>query len=72
MNQRLVVVLTLLFFVVSNPMMYDLVDRYIPVKESGIPSQIGVFLHALVFILILSILASENIVGNAAIKLPKN
>ena len=72
MNQKLAVVLTLLFFVVSNPMMYDLVDSYIPVKEDGIPSQIGVFLHALVFVFLLSLLASPKVFGNAVINLPKN
>lgn len=70
MNYTLAVVLSLLFFVVGNPMMYDLVDRIVPVKDAaGVPSQVGVFLHSLVFVLLLSVVASSQVVGKLAIKL---
>jgi hypothetical protein len=69
---KFVVLGALLFFVVSNPMMYDIVDRYVPVKEAGIPSQVGVVLHALVWVLLFSLLIKLKPVVNTINKvLPK-
>lgn len=64
-----VLVLVLLFFVVANPMMYDLVDRVVPVKDLGVPSQMGVLLHAVVFVFLLSLLSSGKFFGKMALKL---
>lgn len=65
MNAKHVVpfMLGLLFFVVANPMMFDLVDRVVPVKEGGVPSQMGVVLHAVVFVFLLSLLSSEKMLN---------
>ena len=69
MNYKLAAVLSLLFFVIGNPMLYDLVDRVVPVKDqSGISSQVGVFLHSLVFVLLFSMVTSSKL-GKYAIKL---
>mgnify|MGYP001454696264 CR=1 FL=1 len=69
MNQTLAIVLVLLFFVVGNPMMYDIVDRVVPVKELGLPTQMGVFLHGLVFVFLLSLISSAKIFGKMAVSL---
>ena len=47
-----VLVLGLLFFVVANPMTYDIVDSLVPVKDANGPTQYGVVLHAVVFVLL--------------------
>ena len=46
-------ILAILFFVVSHPKMYDLVDRIVPVKDGPVPSDMGVALHSLVFLVML-------------------
>jgi len=47
-----------LFFLVANPMMYDLTSNLPQVgnmieDDSGRPTQVGVLIHALVFILLM-------------------
>jgi len=47
-----------LFFLVANPMMYDLTSKLPLVgdmieDDSGRPTQVGVLIHALVFILLM-------------------
>jgi len=50
------VCLAVLFFVVANPMTYDLVNRVVPVTDGmGCPSQMGVAVHAVVFALAVSL-----------------
>tara|TARA_B110000977_G_scaffold84695_1_gene113097 strand:- start:10566 stop:10781 length:216 start_codon:yes stop_codon:yes gene_type:complete len=53
-----VLVLGVLFFVISNPMTFDLVDSVITVKNANGPTQMGVGIHAVVF-MILTILVSK-------------
>lgn len=53
-----VLVLGVLFFVVSNPMTFDLVDSVVSVKDSNGPTQMGVLIHAVVF-MILAILVAR-------------
>ena len=53
-----VVVLGLLFIVVANPMTYDLVDSVVAVKDANGPTQYGVILHSVVF-MILAVLVSR-------------
>ena len=51
------VCLAVVFFVVANPMTYDLVNRVVPVTDGmGCPSQMGVAVHAVVFALAVSML----------------
>jgi hypothetical protein len=48
-----VLVIGVLFFVVSNPMTFDLVDSVgLSVKDSNGPTQTGVLIHAVVFMLL--------------------
>ena len=53
-----VLVLGLLFLAVANPMTYDLVDSVVSVKDANGPTQYGVLLHSVVF-MILAILVSK-------------
>ena len=53
-----VLVLGLLFFAVANPMTYDLVDSVVSVKDANGPTQYGVLLHSVVF-MILAILVAK-------------
>ena len=51
------VCLAVVFFVVANPMTYDLVNRVVPVTDGmGCPSQMGVAVHAVVFALAVSMM----------------
>ena len=52
-----VLVVGLLFFVVANPMTYDLVDSVVSVKDANGPTQYGVLLHSVVFMLLLVLVA---------------
>lgn len=54
-----VVVLGILFFAVANPMMYDIVDSLVPVKDANGPTQYGVLLHAVVFMILALLLAKK-------------
>ena len=54
-----VLVLGLLFFVVANPMTYDIVDSLVSVKDANGPTQYGVLLHAVVF-MVLAILVAKT------------
>ena len=47
-----VLVIGVLFFVIANPMTYDLVDNVVPVKYSNGPTQLGVLIHAVVFMIL--------------------
>lgn len=47
-----VLLLGLLFFVFSNPVTYDFVDRFVNVKEVTGPNQQGVAVHTLVFMVV--------------------
>ena len=47
--EQMMMVLTVLFFVLANPITFDLVDRLVPTKEEGMVSQIGVAIHSIVF-----------------------
>jgi hypothetical protein len=47
-----VVVLGVLFFVIANPMTFDLVDSVVPVKDANGPTQYGVLIHAVVFMIV--------------------
>lgn len=60
MNYQLAAMLVALYFVVANPMMYDLVDRIVPVKDLAGVTQMGVLLHALVFTFLLALIASPK------------
>lgn len=53
-----VLVLGLLFLAVANPMTYDLVDSVVSVKDANGPTQYGVLLHSVVF-MILAILVAK-------------
>ena len=53
-----VLVLGILFLAVANPMTYDLVDSVVSVKDANGPTQYGVLLHSVVF-MILAILVSK-------------
>lgn len=52
-----VLVVGVLFFVVANPMTYDLVDSVVSVKDANGPTQYGVLLHSVVFMLLLVLVA---------------
>ena len=53
-----VLVLGVLFFVVANPMTYDLVDSVVPVKDVNGPTQYGVLLHTVVFLIFAVLIAN--------------
>ena len=53
-----VLVLGLLFLAVANPLTYDLVDSVVSVKDANGPTQYGVILHSIVF-MILAILVAK-------------
>ena len=66
-----IILLGMLFFVVGSPAMYNLVNKYISVKEDGCPSNRGVMLHAVVF-MILVVLIWEKRVPSALSRGLKN
>lgn len=52
-----VLVLGLLFFAVANPKTYDLVAKVVPqVKDDDCTTQLGVGIHAVVFMLLVALL----------------
>lgn len=53
-----ILVLGVLFFVVANPFTFDIVDQVIQVKDSNGPTQMGVAIHAIVFMIFIYILKS--------------
>ena len=49
-RMTVVTVATVLFFILSLPQVYELVDKVLPVLgQNGCPSVMGVAIHALVF-----------------------
>ena len=51
-----VLVLGVLFFVIANPMTFDIVDSVVVVKDSNGPTQIGVLIHAIVYMILVMLL----------------
>ena len=51
-----VLVLGVLFFVIANPMTFDIVDSVVAVKDSNGPTQIGVLIHAIVYMILVMLL----------------
>jgi hypothetical protein len=54
-----VLVLGVLFFAIANPMTYDLVDSLglVSVKDGNGPSQLGVGIHSVVFMILVFVIA---------------
>jgi hypothetical protein len=53
----------LLFFVVANPKTFQMVDKVLPVLheyKDGVPTQVGLLVHSLVFVLLLSLVSKLN------------
>jgi hypothetical protein len=61
MEDSKILMMGVLFFIVGNPMTYDLVDKYIPVTDSNGPTQLGVVFHAIVFCILLSLLSKYKL-----------
>lgn len=56
LSTNALICLAVVFFIVGNPMTYDLVNRVVPVTDGmGCPSQMGVAVHAVVFALVVSL-----------------
>ena len=54
-----VLVLGVLFFAIANPITYDLVDSLglVSVKDGNGPSQLGVAIHSVVFMILVLVIA---------------
>lgn len=52
LSNQMLVLLGLLFFAVANPMTFDFVDRFVNVKGDECPTQLGMLLHTVVFLLL--------------------
>ena len=54
------VLMAIAFFAVANPKTYGLVNKVVPVlkdEKDGEPTQLGVGLHAIVFLMVISLMA---------------
>ena len=51
------IILGILFFVIANPMTYDLVDSVVSVKDSNGPTQTGVLIHTIVFMILVKLIS---------------
>jgi hypothetical protein len=60
MNDKLILLLGLLFFAVGNPKTYELVDKLVPVMDSNGPTMMGVLLHAIVFCILVTVLTKNK------------
>lgn len=56
MKDSEILLVGVLFFIVGNPMTYEIVDKYIPVTDSNGPTQLGVVFHAVVLSIVLALL----------------
>ena len=57
-----VLVLGVLFFAIANPMTYDIVDSLglVSVKDANGPSQLGVAIHSVVFMILALVIANMS------------
>ena len=56
MQKGRILFFALVFFATANPMTFDLVDRFLPVKHEGEPTQLGLLFHIVVSLIIITIL----------------
>ena len=50
--------MAVMFFAVANPKTFELVHKAVPVldeEKNGVPSQVGVAVHAVVFVLLMTL-----------------
>ena len=73
LSPQMLITLGILFFVVSNPMMYEQVQQLLPqVADENGPTQVGVLLHAVVFLVLVVLANKAKLPAFVAKFLPKS
>ena len=62
MNEKTILMLGALFYALSSPMMYEQVDKMVPVMDSNGPTPLGVLFHSIVFCIVLVLLRKNKLV----------
>ena len=60
------IMLGILFFIVANPMAYEQVDKFVNVENANGPTQMGVGIHAVVFMILALLLTRLKLPSKAA------
>jgi hypothetical protein len=60
MNDKTIIALGALFFALSNPYTYQLVDSVVPVLDSNGPTPLGVLFHTIVFCIVLTFMSKTK------------
>ena len=72
LSPQMLITLGVLFFVVSHPKMYELVQQFLPqVADEAGPTNVGVLLHTVVFLILVVLANKAKLPAFVAKVLPK-
>ena len=59
LSEKMIILLGLLFFAVSHPMAFDYVGKFVNVQDEDGPTNMGLLLHTVVFLLLVVLLEDK-------------